>query len=151
MTHHSVLDSWLGNEAKSKHKFQRQTNLDGWIQHIAIAIPNTECDSDDQQGQDLYKNMPALISDSDNSSIDSDSDVPGSMLTPSDGYLWNLVPAVNNQYLDLSIMHPVSSGSNSPESNESDDSFVCEDEVPYTAEEALLLQQMFPKTAHKYI
>jgi len=114
--------------------------------------------------------MPELISDSDDGSdddsISGDNDallllrsgcnglhllIPGTNipLPPSDGYLWNLVPPANHQYLDLGscIIHTTdSSRSNSSDGSQSDDSFVCDDDAVYTAAEKLVLNKMFPKT-----
>jgi hypothetical protein len=164
----SVLDSWIGLSDDSKHKRLRQTMLDGWVVPNNVIQPNEQqlhsptlplplnLDIDAEHNNaavDLL--MPALISDSDDSSISSDRDESDPMLEiappPSDGYLWNLVPPVSYQYLDSSTIHTTdSSRSNSSDGNQSDDSFVCDDDVVYTTAEVLTLTKMFPKTAHLF-
>jgi hypothetical protein len=161
MMQRSVLDSWIGLSEDSNHKRLRQTMLDGWVlpnnaiqlneQQLhspIIPLPlNLDIDAEhDNTAVDLL--MPGLTSDSDDASISSDHPVLAITSPPSDGYLWNLVPPVNYQYLDSSIIHTTdSSRSNSSDGNHSDDSFVCDEDVVYTDADVLTLTKMFPKTA----
>lgn len=132
----------------------------------------------DQHALDLYDTMPALNSDSEDCSITSESseadqnrEVNTIMQLPfmrnvrphsledvdtthfneanaSDGYLWNLVPPINNQYLDLDTTHINISSSESSEASESSNSFVCNDDT-YTDEQLEQLQLMFPVTTRR--
>ena len=183
MSQRSGLDAWLSRSDNSQLKFPRQTLLDGWVLSVPPVTPhdpippnlelhgntlslempsitsplnNGSDGEDDRAAVDLYGPMPALNSDSEDGSVDSDSvsdtDVSDHEIAvaPMDGYLWNLVPPANYQYLDADTLHTFSSDSVSSEDMalQSDDDFVCHEEEDYSEAEALLLIKMFPKNAH---
>jgi hypothetical protein len=118
---------------------------------------------------DLLSDMPALVSDSDDCSIQSDSEYPISkevrhwalqvcqppeeVTDGADGYLWNAVPPVSNQYLDESAAYNSadnSAGSDHDDSDESlSDDFVCsDDEMALTEEESVAMSKFAPRTAN---
>jgi hypothetical protein len=154
MQQQSVLDAWIQHPVALTAKRSHQTLLDGWIiasssstrndHHPESAMqPLSDDSGSDRDAVDLYRDMPALNSDSDDSSVDSRPDLP---IPESDGYLWNLVPPINYQYLDADAIHTESSSSDSSEDCLSDDSFVCDEEEVYTWAEQSELMALFPKT-----
>lgn len=161
MKQQSVLDPWIQQSGTPATKRSHQTLLDGWMIAVSrnvlpeiVTQPLNNDSGSEHDAVDLYRGMPALNSDSDDSSVDSRSNTPAP--PPSDGYLWNLVPPINNQFLDANTIHSESSSSYSSEGSMTDDSFVCDDEVSddeekFTEAEQLELLALFPKTAHRIL
>jgi hypothetical protein len=153
----------------------QQTNLDTWRANCKtwelLTSKKTGPKRQRLNGSafDLLSAMPSLVSDSDDSRIASDSELPISdvvrhwalqvcrppedVTDGSDGNLWNAVPPVSNQYLDESAPYNSDDNSSRSDHDHSDeslsDAFVCsDDEIALTEQESAVLSKFAPKLAN---